>query len=248
MAIKVLGVPGKKLVAGLQDAQTQDFSMIQGPAISFGNSDGFMFFTAGADRPLTLLPRAMFKFGPLKTMSMLRHFFRSVGQKVPSLATLRYWSAVPIQFGDHAVKYSATPHPPLDAPPQGDQPIHLGDELKARLKKGPIQFQLSVQFYCDAERTPIEDASVEWREEDSPFVPMALVTLPAQDLDSAEGVRQQDYVETLAFDPWHAPTEFRPLGDIMRARGHIYRFSTEARKAASEPGAMEKFDCLIAAP
>jgi hypothetical protein len=92
-----------------------------------------------------------------------------------------------------------------------------------------------VQFYRDRERTPIEDASVEWREEDAPFLTVARLTLPQQDLESAEGKRVQDYVEQLSFDPWHATEDFRPLGDMMRARNHAYRVSTQTRGAAREP-------------
>ncbi|MEA2750953.1 MAG: hypothetical protein QOI41_5096, partial [Myxococcales bacterium] len=48
--------------------------------------------------------------------------------------------------------------------------------------------------------------------------------------------------EKLSFDPWHAPVEFRPLGELMRARNAAYRLSTIERKAAGEPDGTETFD------
>ena len=48
--------------------------------------------------------------------------------------------------------------------------------------------------------------------------------------------------ETLAFDPWHAAVEHRPLGNIMRARNVAYRASTVARKAVAEPRELPRFE------
>ena len=87
--------------------------------------------------------------------------------------------------------------------------------------------------------SPIEDASVEWKTE---LLPVARLTLPIQDRTSARGKRIEEVIEQLAFDPWHARTDLRPLGNMMRARNHAYRASTRARKAAPEPTAMPSFD------
>ena len=54
---------------------------------------------------------------------------------------------------------------------------------------------------------------------------------PASDV----GKKLFDLVETLAFDPWHACVELRPLGAAMRARNPAYRESQKARQAAKEP-------------
>ena len=110
------------------------------------------------------------------------------------------------------------------------------------LRKGPVSaLVLSVQLYVDPRRTPIEDGSVDWSEADSPYVPVADVTLPQQDITDDRGLRVSAYVERLSFDPWHAPIEFRPLGNLMRARNHAYRLSVTAREAAAEPDGSETF-------
>jgi hypothetical protein len=46
-------------------------------------------------------------------------------------------------------------------------------------------------------------------------------------------------IESFSFDPWHALEEFRPLGNMMRARNAAYRLSTIERKAAPEPDGSE---------
>jgi hypothetical protein len=48
-------------------------------------------------------------------------------------------------------------------------------------------FDVSVQFFVDEQRTPIEDASVEWSESVSPFIPVARLEIPAQDVLGDDG-------------------------------------------------------------
>jgi hypothetical protein len=48
--------------------------------------------------------------------------------------------------------------------------------------------------------------------------------------------------EGLSFDPWHTTADFRPLGNMMRARNHAYRLSTQERGASPEPDGTEALD------
>jgi hypothetical protein len=65
------------------------------------------------------------------------------------------------------------------------------------------------------------------------------LTLPQQDTDSEHGQKVAAFVESLSFDPWHAPIEFRPVGATMRARLAAYRESTQERGAVPEPDGAE---------
>ena len=69
---------------------------------------------------------------------------------------------------------------------------------------GPVVYDFRVQFYADATRTPIEDASVVWEEKDAPFLTVARLTLPRQDVSSPRGRRVAELCEGLSFDPWQA--------------------------------------------
>ena len=79
-----------------------------------------------------------------------------------------------------------------------------------RPARGPVVYHFRVEFYVDAVRTPIEDAPREWKESDAPFVTVARLAPPRQDMGSSRGRRIADFIETLSFDPWHAPPEVRP--------------------------------------
>ncbi len=54
--------------------------------------------------------------------------------------------------------------------------------LVAELKERPYEFELQVQLCVDLEKMPIEDLTVEWPEQLSPFVTVAKVRLPQQDI------------------------------------------------------------------
>ena len=244
LAIKLLGVPGEKLLSGKKNAETQDFSLIQGAAVSFGNSEGFMFFTLAAKNPLLMPLKSCAKFGVVKTIRILGDLWRSISQPVSSLAAIPYWSALPIRFGDYAVKYAAFPSAPKNKKIHGKQSADLGGELKDRLTEGSVSFDFCIQFYNNPSDTPIEDASIVWDENRFPMVRVARLTVPKQNLRSRRGQSQEAYVESLAFNPWHAPIEFRPLGDLMRARGYIYPYSTANRNASAEPDKMLDFGCI----
>src|SRR5207237_4493942 len=79
----------------------------------------------------------------------------------PSVATTAYFSALPIRFGAHAVRFSFLPLETA-AGKAGSAPEFLHDELTAHLGRGPISWDFRVQFFVDEKTTPIEDASVEW--------------------------------------------------------------------------------------
>ena len=241
VAIKVVGVEGKKIIPGMENAKTQDFLLIRTPAIPFRDAHEFVKVVTAATNRLLLLPRVLSRLGVGRTLELLPKLARSVGSPMLSLATTPYFSAAAIRCGDHAVRYALLPHA-TDVPAKpGTSPDYLGEELGVRLKRGPVGYDVRLQFYVDAARTPIEDFSVEWLEVDAPPVTVARLTLPQQDVATPRGRRVADYVEELSFDPWHALEAHGPLGNVMRARNHAYRLSTKERGAAPEPDGSERF-------
>ena len=243
IALKLLGVPGKKIIPALTDATTQDFLLILSAATPFRNADEFVWFVFANQNQSTLLPKAIFRFGPWRALAILKRLIAGSSTPITSAATSRYFSALPTRFGPFAAKYSLAPHA---APEAGKEPgtsrDYLGDELATRLAAGPVVYDFCAQFFVDETKTPIEDSSVEWREAEAPFVKLARLTIPKQDLRSPRGQKLAAFVERLSFDPWHAPEEFRPLGNMMRARNAAYRLSTEERKAADEPDGSERYE------
>ncbi len=243
VAIKVVGVAGKKLIPGLEDARTQDFLLIRTPSIPFADADAFVWFVLAARSPALLPARALVRLGPLGAARLVATLARNVTQPVLPLAGASYFSAASIQCGRYAARYSLAPREPAPRAPSGRQGgDFLGNELAERLAGGPVVYDFRLQFYADPRRTPIEDHTREWSAEDAPWVTVAELTLPRQDLAAPRGRRVAEFVETLSFDPWHASVDLRPLGNIMRARNHAYRLSTGERRAAAEPNGRERFD------
>jgi hypothetical protein len=93
------------------------------------------------------------------------------------------------------------------------------------LSSAPVQFALHVRKYVSEQPTPVEDGAVEWKESDSPWLPVATLTIPVQNVLDFVGQPARDRVDALAFNPWHAPAEFRPLGNLNRARRPVYAAS-----------------------
>jgi hypothetical protein len=242
VAIKVIGVGGKKIIPGLEDAKTQDFLLIRTPSIPFRDAHEFVKVVTAASNPLLLLPRVLGRLGLGRTLGLLPRLAKSVGAPIASVATTRYYSAAAIQCGDYAVRVALVPQATDTPAKAGTSPDYLAEELAARLRRGPVVYDVRLQFYVDAARTPIEDFSVEWLEADAPPITVARLAVPQQDTASPRGRRVASTIEELSFDPWHALAAHRPLGNVMRARNTAYRLSTQERAAAAEPDVGDGFD------
>jgi hypothetical protein len=234
MAVKVLGVPGQKLIPALADATTQDFLAITSEVTPFRTADEFVTTLEATAGPLLLAPlKLMWALGPGRALGLLGDLRRELGAELAHYAEKPFFSALPIRWGDEAVKFAFVPTAVAQTGPiDRTDRDHYGADLVKRLRAGPMAFELRVQRWVDEVTTPIEDAAVRWT---SPWEGVARLELPQQDLEGDAGRSLAERAEAWSFDPWHAPVEFRPLGAVMRARNVAYRESTMARKAAAEP-------------
>ena len=230
IAIKLLDVPGKKLIPGMEDESTQDLLFLNAPFLAFRTVEEFVFFMQASTTPALLPLRLIGHFG-FSAFGLIKRLLASA-RAVPSLATETYFTVAPIRFGDYAARLSLSPAQKN----AGAQPsANLREEIEGRVRKAPLAWDLRAQLFVSDDKTPIEDTSVPWSEADSPLIPLAKLTIPVQNPASDEGKKLFELVETLAFDPWHACVELRPLGAAMRARSPAYRESQKARQAAKEP-------------
>ena len=70
-----------------------------------------------------------------------------------------------------------------------------------------------IQFQTDPDRMPIEDASIEWTQQDSPCVPVARIRIPPQSFDDPlRAARCEHEGSILAL-----PSGASPLGGMNRA-------------------------------
>jgi hypothetical protein len=233
LAVKIMGVEGKKIIPGMENAKTQDFLFINQPITAVKNADEFIGLMRALQNPVLLLPRLVGVFGFGKTLAFLQRAPKTLGAKVTSVAWTHYYSAAPICWGEAAVKLHLSPKLAEDPnATRSDSPTYLGDEMTARVQKAAVVYDFQIQPYESVSSTPIEDHGVVWS---TPFVTVARLTIPQHDPLSAEGRKTGELIEKLSFDPWHALVEHRPLGNMMRARNQAYRLSTQERGAAPEP-------------
>ena len=100
--------------------------------------------------------------------------------------------------------------------------------MRAHLDAADATFDFLVQFQSDSTRAPIEDATVEWTEQDCPVPPRGADPDPAPGL---RGCRSNGRCEQTGFNPWHCLADHRPLGSMNRARREIYTAMAAFRAA-----------------
>lgn len=257
MAIKLLGVEGARIPESRETA-TQDFVLEPGPAFIHSTPKTFLADFKGGVANAPAMPQmlksavsniaratnaALEAFGgESKILNFLGH---------PSLHPLaeNYFSQAPMRWGDHVAKVAmAVSHDTLQA--IGDAQIDASDDPNAFrnamiefFRSNGAEFTLQVQLCTDLETMPVEDASVEWPQEDSPYVTVATLRLPPQEAYSEE--RRRLFDEQLSFQPGNSLEAHRPLGGVMRARLAIYPLMVERRMAANghhraEPQSVEE--------
>jgi hypothetical protein len=235
LAVKILGVTGRKVIPGLEAASTQDFLTILSPTFPFKDPAAFVDLAVASRRgKLAVLGALLRHYGLSGLFRALPRLQRARDSSMRSLAERTYFTAVPLRLGPQAVKLRFRPtEVPPPVPPVGG-PDALAVELQTRVRTSPLSFRLEAQRFVDEVRTPIEDPTVEWAERDAPWVALARLVIPAQAAESRAGRALAAYVDRLSFDPWHALVEHRPLGVVMRARAVAYRQAVGARGALSE--------------
>ncbi len=145
---------------------------------------------------------------------------------VQSYLTETYISNMPIKIGNRVARFAVRPLT-TDGLNEGTGDKPLTTDLANRLADGSAAFEFGLQFYDSPETTPLDDATNPWA---TPFVPVGRVTLPKQDLNSADARARADEIDKMSFSPWHT-SEHSPVGDIGLARKPIYETSAGVRNA-----------------
>lgn len=234
MAIKLLAVPGKKL---LDDAtSTQDFIMINHPVFFANDPARYMSFMQdiNSDRFLKKL-HFPFALGAKGTWIALNS-----RNKISNPLQTRYWSMVPYQLGlgsdRQAVKYSARACSTV-IDPMPEKPSHdfLRDALRNSLQKGDACMEFLIQPRTSSTMS-VEDSMTEWKESQAPFYKIATIRIPQQVFDTPD---QNKFCENLSFTPWHTLPEHKPLGAINRMRKVIYDRISQVRHEMNSTNRLE---------
>lgn len=221
MAIKLMGVPGDKLLEEEKHEQTQDFIVISTNVFVTRDAEEF------GQLIKSLTGSTLSKIGFFAThWRVVWNLIQSMKKFANPLQT-RYWSTTPYLLGTNAVKYSAIPHVNArDEIPGNPGDDFLREAMIRQLAAGDALFDFTVQLQVDAETMPIEDPGKTWDENVSPFRKVATIRIPRQEFDSD---KQREFGENLSYSPWHSLAEHRPLGGINRARKVVYAFISTFR-------------------
>lgn len=248
MAVKVVGVPGTQLASLEPDflpdeaATTQDFVMVNGPAFLAPTAKKFLGslkMLAGTTDKVPRLKQAL-----SSVLQGAEKALEAVGGESDTLKSLgghpethilgeTFYSQAPILYGRYMAKVALVPVS-NELTALTDAPVDLTDKPNG-LREAVIDFfashgatwEVRVQLCRDINSMPLENAAIEWPQEDSPYLPVARITALPQAGWSEALSRAID--DGMAFNPWHGVLEHRPLGSIMRVRKAAYAMSARFR-------------------
>jgi hypothetical protein len=223
-AVKVLDVPGKKVLEGEEDAQTHDFltqninvffvdtakDMLDFTQAGFTSAEAFDEYEN--DHPTT------------------KRILGEMQKFEPNILKATFWSTTPYKFGDEDfAKYKVVPctkDVPVDPSPMKTEGRYLRTRLVRDVKALGMCFDFQVQLREND--MPLDAQTVVWDEDVSKPQTVATIMVPPQDI-----VANDAKCEDMEFTAWHALEAQRPVGTINEARGIIYKRLSDIRRKAN---------------
>jgi hypothetical protein len=237
--MKVLNVPGERFDTA-KSGNSQDFLMVNGPVFSAPDPQGFL----KSVKMLAATTNAS-ETGKKIISAVLRtaeNALEAVGGESGMLKALggepqhhplgeTYFSQTPYLYGQYMAKLSLAPVAPellaLDGASIKTEDDAQRHAIGSHFASQGGEWELRVQLCTNLEEMPIEDSSVEWKEEHSPYVAVARLTMAPQAGWSEALSKAVD--DGMRFNPWHALAAHRPIGSIMRVRKAAYAMSSSFR-------------------
>jgi hypothetical protein len=233
IALKVIGAPGPMLAQHAGEI-TQDILLSSGRRFAVADLKGFLRVQHFLEE-IAGLPEGVKQAGTalgfaanqalhlIGSESTLLNFF---GHPHTHPLGESYFSQAPLRYGRYVAKLGLFPASEelqslagTTLEPSPDHSV-LKDAVVAHFAERGATYELRAQLRTSAGTMPIEDASVEWPEDQSPFVTVAEVDFPPQDAYSH--ARQAFADDRLSFTPAHSLAAHRPLGSLMRGRLKAY--------------------------
>ncbi|GAA3472716.1 catalase family protein [Nonomuraea roseola] len=247
LALKIFGIQGPTLLEDEPDTGTFDYALINAPVFFCNTVKHYLFiqelfldapkyFAQGAPGRHRFYREFVTGKGTLDqeewAWEEFLAFLTVAARPLVNVLLSTYWTMGAVRHGDYIAKVRLAPDPSSAA-----AVLHRAIDvtsaeevfrpaLVAEMRDRPYAFDIQVQLCADLDRMPVEDLTVEWPERLSPFVTVARLRLPRQDISDEETLKKMD---ALSFTPWRVTAEHAPLGDIMRARKEVYRRSSLQR-------------------
>jgi hypothetical protein len=249
----MFGIEGRTLLDDEPDSHTFDYALIDHPVFFVNTLAHYVFIQGlfaniGKAPPANVSPeeeraaihRFLYEFltgkGTLPpeqwAWEELGAFLQLPQKKRINLLLDTYWTMGAVRHGDYIAKVRVAPvqsfadrvvRRALD--PSSGQEVYR-PALVSELSERPYEFDIQVQLSTDLVRMPVEKTTVVWPESLSPYVTVAKLRLPQQDIGGEDNFERMDKTSV---SPWRVTDEHRPLGSIMRSRKEVYRQSSILR-------------------
>ena len=155
MALKLMGVAGRKLLPSEENASTQDFVLIDNPnffirdAVEYARFSDVLLKASGRKPSSLFSTLGLVSRGPVRSLltlfllslfgwrfSTFLRLIKFASKRIANPVTTRYWSSTPYRFGATCMKFSAVPAElpagaAADAPPDLTHDA-LADFLRSR--------------------------------------------------------------------------------------------------------------------
>ena len=247
LAIKVFDVPGEKLAPGEEESTTFDFNLINHPVFFCNRIEDYAYIS----KLFLELPDYAEK-GARGKAKLAFNWLTNYGSRLPSKESFKTFKALGgfttiepkntllydfhsqgvVRHGDYMAKIRVTPT-------EGSAQKVTRRELDVNAKQEAIrsliieeirehdyQFDVQIQLCRNLKKQPIEEITTEWKESDAPFVTVATLTIPCQDVPDDGNF---DIMENLSFTPFRCLAENRPIGNLQQSRLKAYQIASETR-------------------
>ncbi len=252
LGLKLFGIDGPTLLEDEPDSHTFDYAMMNYPIFFANTVEHYVFIHElvlfAGPPPCDETP----EMARARSHQFLHDFLTGMGKLPPerwawdelgaflalahvkpeNLLLSTYWTMGAVRHGAYIAKVRVAPvqeyadrvvwrvFDPANAPDI------FRPGLVTELRERPFEFDIQVQLCVDLEHMPVEDLTVAWSETLSPFVTVAKLRLPLQDIEGDENFEKMD---ATSMTPWRCTEDHRPLGNIQRARKEAYRQSSLLR-------------------
>jgi hypothetical protein len=240
-SLKIVGVSGPRVPTSEHEV-TQDFLFLNGKAFGAPTPEAFLRTlkvlaattnkAPGSKKALSTVARGLERIvetfhGHSRTLLTLG------GYPKVSILGDDFYTQGPILYGDYIAKLALKPfsnglraltRQPLNL---SGHPDGIREAVIEYFRTNSAVWDMQVQLCTDLKTMPIEDASVIWPEDASPFRSVARLLMPQQNAWRSDRITLLD--ERMLFSPWHALAAHRPLGGIMRVRQAVYAAAARYR-------------------
>ena len=242
-AIKVLGPERQEMLPGHEGRRTQDFLCVNAPTFPAPNAAAFLeqlktlakHATDSPELKQVISTTAQIAETVIEAAGGESATLKSFGHPQTNILGETFYTQAPLRYGRYIARIAFAPLcPGLQALTDKHLEKHsdysaLRDAVVKFFATERAEWEIRVQLALDLATTPVEDPSVPWPEDLTPYIPVARLVAEPQEAYSA--ARSVFVDEQLSFNPWHGLAAHQPLGQVNRARKLAYPVAADYRRS-----------------